>query len=128
MVQVIGVLSVLSICVASLGLLGMVVFTTETRLREVGIRKVLGATEASLALLLSGGFLVMLAIAALIAVPLTYLLFEDVILSNLAYHQPVGAVELLVSVALVLLIALLIIGFQTFVTARSNPSTVLRSE
>src|SRR6185369_6968013 len=57
MVKVIGFLAFLAICISSMGLFGMVVFTTETKLKEISIRKVLGASEGNLVVLLSRGFL-----------------------------------------------------------------------
>ena len=128
MIKVIGFLAVLAICIASFGLLGMVVFTTENRLKEVGIRKVLGASETNLLLLLGRSFFMMLLIAACIALPATYLFFDTIVLSNFAYHVPIGAMELILSVVIVSAIAFAMIGLQTLKTARSNPSIVLRSE
>ena len=128
MIKVISFLAVMAISIASLGLLGMVVLTTETRLREVSIRKILGAGEGNLVLLLSRSFLVMLFIAALIALPATYLLFDVVILSNVAYHVPVGAMELIAGVGIVAVIAFAMIGSQALRAARTNPSVVLRTE
>jgi putative ABC transport system permease protein len=128
MIKVVSFLSVLAICIASLGLLGMVVFSTETRMREISIRKILGASESKLVLLLGRSFLVMLFIAALIALPATYMFFDVVVLSNFAYHVPIGAMELIASVAIVSAIAVVMIGSQTLRTARKNPSVVLRTE
>ncbi len=73
MIKVIGFLAFLAICIASLGLFGMVVFTTETRLKEISIRKVLGASEGSLVMKLSYSFLILLLVASVIALPVTYL-------------------------------------------------------
>lgn len=128
MVKLIGFLSFLAISIASLGLLGMVVFTAETRLREMSIRKVLGASDGNLIYLLSRGFFIMLFIAAVIALPATYVLFDQVVLSSMANRAPIGVVELLVSLGMVFGIALLLIGSQTIKVARSNPATVLKSE
>ncbi|MEL7222819.1 MAG: FtsX-like permease family protein, partial [Bacteroidota bacterium] len=75
-VNIIGALAVIAISIAALGLLGMVVFTTETRLKEISIRKILGATEGNLLILLGRNFLVLLAVAALVAIPLTYFVFD----------------------------------------------------
>ncbi len=90
MARVIGFFSFLAICIASLGLLGMVIYTTEKRLKEISIRKVLGASESMLVYLLSKGFLVLLIVAALIAIPATWLFFDKVVLVNFAYHQPIS--------------------------------------
>jgi putative ABC transport system permease protein len=128
MSKVIGCLAFLTIFIASLGLFGMVVFTAETRLKEVSVRKVLGASEVSLVYLLSKGFLSLLLAAAFLALPVTYLLFDKVVLSQLAYHAPISVSSLLSCLLLFMLIALLIIGSKTIGVARSNPAQVLKAE
>ena len=128
MIKIIGFLSFLAISIASMGLFGMVVFTTETRLKEIGIRKVMGASYGNLIYLLSRGFLLLLSISALIALPITYFFFEKFVLSNFPYHTPVQIVELFAGLLAVLLIAFLMIGSQTMKAARSNPVEVLKSE
>jgi ABC-type lipoprotein release transport system permease subunit len=128
MIKIIGFLSFLAISIASMGLFGMVVFTTETRLKEISIRKVMGASSGNLIYLLSRGFLVLLSISALIALPVTYLFFENVVLTNFPYHTPVQIAELFVGLLAVLLIAIIMIGSQTMKAARSNPAEVLKSE
>jgi ABC-type antimicrobial peptide transport system permease subunit len=128
MVKIIGFLSVFAISIASMGLFGMVVFTTETRLKEMSIRKVMGASYGSLVYLLSRGFLMLLSVSALIALPVTYLFFENFILTNFPYHTPVQPAELFIGLVAVLAIAFVMIGSQTMRAAMSNPATVLRSE
>lgn len=128
MIKIIGFLSVLAISIASMGMLGMVVFTTETRLKEIGIRKVMGATSRNLVFLLSRGFLILLSISALIALPVTYLVFEKVVLTNFPYHTPVQLPELFVGLLAVLLIAFIMIGSQTIKAARTDPARVLKNE
>ena len=128
MIKIIGFLSFLAISIASMGLFGMVVFTTETRLKEIGIRKVMGASAGTLVYLLSRSFLLQLSIAALIALPVTYLFFENVVLTNFPYHTPVRVAELFVGLLSVLLIAFTMIGSQTMKAALENPVKSLRSE
>ena len=128
MIKVIGFLAFLAICISSLGLLGMVVFTTETRIREISIRKVLGAAEGNLIYLLGKSFFVLLLLSAVIALPVTYLLFDKIILTNFAFHQPIGLAELFVGFLGILGIAVLMIGSQTFRAARTNPAKILRDE
>ena len=128
MIKIIGFLSFLAISIASMGLFGMVVFTTETRLKEISIRKVMGASEEGLIFLLSKNFLVLLAIAALVALPTTYFFFEKVVLTRFVYHQPIRVVELLVPVLATMVLAFLLIGSQTLKAARSNPVKSLKSE
>ncbi|GAB4043237.1 ABC transporter permease [Spirosoma jeollabukense] len=128
MSKVIGCLAFLTIFIASLGLFGMVVFTAETRLKEVSVRKVLGASEASLVYLLSKGFLSLLLAAAFLALPATYLLFDKLVLRQMAYHAPITVLGLLSCLGLFMVIALLIIGSKTIGVARSNPAQVLKAE
>lgn len=128
MIKVIGFITFLAICIASMGLFGMVVFTTETRLREISIRKVLGASETGLVYLLSKGFLLLLTISALIALPVTYLFFDKIILQNFPYHQPIGMQVLFSGLIVVMFIAFFLIGSQTLKASRRNPAKVLKSE
>lgn len=111
-----------------MGLFGMVVFTTETRLKEISIRKVLGASERKLIYLLSKGFLFLLTFSALIALPLTWLFFDKVVLANFAYHQPMSVFDLIAGAIVVMVIAFLMIGLQTLKVARTNPAEVLKNE
>ncbi|AEI49478.1 ABC transporter permease [Runella slithyformis] len=128
MIKIIGFLSFLAISIASMGLFGMVAFTTETRLKEISIRKVMGASYGNLIFLLSRNFILLLSISAFIALPVTYLFFEKMVLTRFPYHTPVQAVELLVGLPAVLLIAFLMIGSQTMKAAKSNPAEVLKSQ
>jgi ABC-type antimicrobial peptide transport system permease subunit len=121
-------LAFLIIGIASIGLLGMVVYSTETRIREVSIRKVFGAGEMGLLFLLSKGFLLLIIIASVIGLPLTYLFFERVLFPMLYNHAPLGFFEMSTGVLVVTGIALLMIGIQTLKVARANPADVLKSE
>ena len=123
-----GFLAFLVICIASIGLLGMVVFTTETRLREISIRKVLGASEAGLLYLLSKGFVSLLFIASTLGLPITYLMFANVVLPQLANTAPLTIWEGTVGVLVVLVIALAMIGGHTVKVSRTNPADVLKTE
>ena len=121
-------LAFLSICISSLGLLGMVVFTTETRLKEISIRKVLGASEGMLLYLLGKGFFSLLAIATAISIPISVLFFEKIAFPELANHAPLSIPEMFLGVLCVLVIALIMIGSQTLKIARANPAEVLKTE
>lgn len=128
MIKIIGFLALLAISIASFGLLGMVVFTTETRVKEISIRKVLGATERGLFLLLSRGFITLLVIACIIAIPMTYYLFDQLVFAEMAYRAPIGPLELLLSAGIVIVIALLAISSQTIRVAKANPAETLGAE
>ncbi len=127
-VKIGGFLSLLVICIASIGLLGMVVFTTELRIKEVSLRKVLGSGETGLLLLLSRSFLVLLALSAVVAIPATYLFFDKILLPDIPNSLPLQLPEMTLGSIAVLLLALLMIGFQALKVVRTNPAEVLKRE
>lgn len=128
MIKMIGFLAFLAVCIASLGLLGMVIFMTEMRLKEVSIRKVLGASERRLVLLLGKGFLIMLLIAGAIALPLTYMFITEVVFTEIQNHISIVPFDLLGGFLVVLAIALVMVGSQTMKVTRMNPAEVLKNE
>ncbi|MEO1258502.1 MAG: ABC transporter permease [Bacteroidota bacterium] len=126
--RIFGFLSFIAISIACLGLLGMAVYTIEVKLKEISIRKVFGANDLQVVSLLSSGFVKMLLIAAVIALPLTFLLFDKVVLRQFAFRIEIGVVELGFGVVVLLLLGLLTIGSQTWKAARRNPAEVLKGE
>ncbi len=126
--KLVGFLSFLAISIACLGLLGMAVYTAESRMKEISIRKVLGATEKNLMFLLSKGFLTILIVSTILAVPVTYYVFDQLVLSDLANRISIGFVELSLGVVLILLIGMTTISWQTYRAARTNPANTLRDE
>ena len=117
----------LAILLACLGLFGLAAFTAERRKREIGIRKVLGASVSSLVLLLSKAFLKLVLVANLIAWPVAYYL-TDTYLQNFAYRASFSLWPFVFSGLLALLIALLTVGTQAFRVAHTNPVEILRHE
>jgi ABC-type antimicrobial peptide transport system permease subunit len=127
-VKVAGFLAVLVICIACIGLLGMVVFTTETRLKEVSIRKVLGSTELGLIVLLSKSFFIMVTIAGVIAIPSCWIFFEKVFFPEIANHAPISVIELVAGFIVVVVLALFMICSQTLKVVKTNPAEILKTE
>ena len=127
MIKVVGFTAFLAITLACLGLLGMATYAAETRLREVGIRKVLGASEQTLIMLLSKGFIWLLGISAIIAIPLAYF-GNQIWLQEFAYRIDIGIGTILFATALLLGLGLLTIVSQTARAAKSNPIDVLRND
>jgi putative ABC transport system permease protein len=128
MLKVIGFFALLAICISSLGLFGMVIYTMEKRLKEISIRRVLGAGKGTLVYLLSRSFLILLGISAAIAIPLTWLFFDKVVLARIAYHQPIGPRDLFLGLLFVGGIAFIMIGAQTLKVLHANPASVLKNE
>ena len=117
----------LAILIACLGLLGLASFTAKKRQKEIGIRKVLGASVADIATRLSGQFLKLVALAILVGGPVAYFVTQRW-LQNFAYRIDLNPWPFLGAGALTLLIALATISYQSIRAATSNPADSIRSE
>jgi len=125
--QLFQLLAGLAIFISCLGLFGLAVFATEQRTKEIGIRKVLGASVAGIIGLLSKDFLKLILIALLVACPLAYYLMEEW-LTNYVYRIDISIGVFIVAGALTIGIALLTVGMQSLKAAIANPVKALRSE
>jgi len=117
----------LAIFISCLGLLGLAMFTAEQRFKEIGIRKVLGASVASLFASLSKEFIVLVIIALLIAAPLSYLAMTRW-LENYKYQTDISWWVFALSALIAIVITLATVSFQTLKAALVNPVKSLRSE
>jgi len=117
----------LAILISCLGLLGLVVYTTERRTKEIGIRKVLGATMLQLNILLSKEFLLLVGIAFVIAAPIAWF-GVDYWLQDFAYKTALSWWVFVVSGLAMVAIALVIMSIKTLAAARTNPVKSLRTE
>lgn len=120
-------ISILAIFIACMGLFGLATFTTAARIKEVGIRKTLGASVQDIVFLLSKNFATLILIAGLVAVPFAYLATERG-LEYFAYTVNNSIGTYVVAVIGALVIALITIAFQTIRAALSNPVESLRAE
>ena len=119
--------SILAILIACMGLFGLTVFTVESRTKEIGIRKVLGASVGSISSLLTKDFLKLVFVAIVIASPIAYY-FMNQWLADFAYRTPVQWWVFALAGGLALGIAFVTIGFQSVKAALANPVESLRSE
>jgi len=117
----------LAIFISLLGLFGLAAYTAERRTREIGIRKVLGASSTGLAGLLAGDFMPLIAWSILISFPLSWWLMQNW-LSDYAYRTTVHWWEFAAAGAFVLVIALVTVGYQGIRAALVNPVRSLRAE
>jgi ABC-type antimicrobial peptide transport system permease subunit len=129
--QIVGKLAnafaLLAIFISCLGLLGLAMFTAEQRVKEIGIRKILGASISSLFALLSSEFLILVVIALLIASPIAWYAMNKW-LQGFAYHTAVQWWVFALSGGLIVLVALATVSFQAIKAALINPVKSLRSE
>jgi ABC-type antimicrobial peptide transport system permease subunit len=119
--------AVLAIFISSMGLLGLAMFTAEQRAKEMSIRKVLGASAASLFTLLSREFILLVLLALVIATPIAWLSMNDWLM-NFAYHIHLEWWIFALAGAMAVLIALATVSFQAIKVALINPIKRLRAE
>jgi putative ABC transport system permease protein len=117
----------LAILISCLGLFGMASFVAEQRTKEIGIRKVLGASVSNLLRLLSKEFVLLVSISCIIAVPIAWYYLGQW-LSNYDYRVEVSWVVFIIAALLALVITLFTVGFQAIKAATANPVDSLRNE
>ena len=122
-----GYAAVLAIIISCLGLFGLAAFTAQKRQKEIGIRKVVGATVANVALLLSKDFLMLVLIAVLIAFPLSWWAMNEW-LHSFAYRINIGAGTYIIAAVSIIVISVITVSFQSIKAAVMNPVKSLRSE
>ncbi|MFC2151543.1 ABC transporter permease [Bacteroidota bacterium] len=124
---VVGFASILAIVIACLGLLGMATYATQTRIKEIGIRKVYGAKSKSIMILISKTYIKMFLIAAVIAGPLSYLI-NNMWIQYIANHAPIGFVTIFLGIFIIISFGMITIASQTLRAANTNPADSLRYE
>jgi putative ABC transport system permease protein len=124
---IVTIFTVLAIIISCLGLIGLSSYTAIQRTKEIGIRKVLGASMFSIVSLLSSDFIKLILFATLISLPMAYYATDNW-LTGYAYRITLGWLMFLVPVILILLIAALTMSFQIIKTAMTNPAETLKYE
>jgi putative ABC transport system permease protein len=122
-----GYFTILAIFIACLGLFGLGSFTAERKTKEIGIRKVLGASVAQLLLLLSKDFMQLIVVANIIAWPIVWYAMNQW-LQSYAYRTSLNWLMFFLTAVAAITIALLTVGFQTIKAALANPVEALRYE
>jgi putative ABC transport system permease protein len=125
--QMITLAAILSIFVSCIGLFGLATFNAESRVKEIGIRKVLGASVASITALLSADFVKLVLIAIIISLPISYYAV-NIWLQDFPYRIEISWWYFAISALLAIAIALLTVGYQSIKTAMLDPVKSLRTE
>lgn len=125
--QLTDIMLFLVFAIAAMGLLGIVTYSTGRRVKEVGVRKVMGASVAQIMHLLSVSFVKMILLAAAIAIPIGYFL-GALFLNIFTYHTALGPGVVFTCLGSLLVIGLSTIGFQTYKAAVTNPAETLRND
>ena len=124
---IIGYITFLAVTLACLGMLGMAMYATQTRVKEVGVRKVMGASVTNVVMLLSRSFMILILVAVIIGVPVS-ILFGSFFLEMFAYRIEISPLLVMGGIFVIAGLGLLIICSQTIRAARSNPVKSLRYE
>ncbi len=127
MATVLNLFALMAIVIACLGLFGLAAFTAEQRTKELGIRKVLGATVSEIVWVFSSEFTKLILISILLAAPLTFFLV-DKWLEGFAYRTSIDLWVFVAAACTALIIAVLTIGYQSMSAANKNPALSLKDE
>lgn len=124
---IIGYITFLAVTLACLGMLGMAMYATQTRVKEVGVRKVMGASVSNVVILLSRSFMILILIAVILGVPVS-IFFGSFFLEMFAYRIEISPLLIMGGIFVIAGLGLLIICSQTIRAARRNPVKSLRYE
>ena len=129
--QLVGKLSqifaILAILISCLGLLGLAAYTAEQRRKEIGVRKVLGASVSGIVKLLSKDFLKLVVISIVIAIPIAWYFMSDW-LQGFSYAIPLSVWLFVIPVVILLLISWITVSLQIYRVSSANPAEVLGEE
>jgi putative ABC transport system permease protein len=125
--QVFGIFSALAIVIACVGLFGLAAYTANLRTKEIGVRKVMGASVSSVVVLLTKDFTKLILIAFVLSVPLSYYIMDQW-LESFAYRIEIGISVFLIAGLIALLISWITVSYQSIKAAIVNPIKSLRSE
>lgn len=125
--QLTSIFAALAVVISCLGLFGLAIFTANQRIKEIAIRKILGANIFGLFKLLSKDFIKLVGLALLIATPITWYIMNNWI-QTFAFHIFIQWWMFIVAGGLLLLVALLTVSYQTLKVATTNPTKNLRTE
>ncbi|HEY9008363.1 MAG TPA: ABC transporter permease [Ohtaekwangia sp.] len=126
-VSIIGIIAFMAIVISCLGLLGMATYLTETRMKEISIRKILGSSDRALVVLLSKGFFMLLIFAIVLAVPIAWLI-NNMWLEQIAYRTELNFNVIALGVLILILLGGITIGSQTVRAAFANPVDNLKND
>lgn len=127
--KIFGFLATLAISISCLGLLGMVIYATENRIKEVAIRKILGASKKNLFQTLAGLFIKLWGLALIIAIPISYFFYDKIMIQLYnKFSDGVGFTEIALSVIVTLSLGAMAIFWQVNKISRINPAENLRTD
>jgi ABC-type antimicrobial peptide transport system permease subunit len=127
-VKMFAFMGVIALILSVTGLFSLVSLNIIRRMKEIGVRKVLGASIANIARIINTEFIIIFAISAIAGVAMSYFAVEALMSGIWKYYQPASSSTFAYSVVLMLLISALAIGFKVYAAASMNPVKTLRDE
>ena len=124
---IVAYITFLAVTLACLGMLGMAMYSTQTRVKEVGVRKVMGASASDVVILLSKSFMMLIGLAVVLGVPVSIFL-GNLFLDLYAYKIQITPLLIMSGIVMIAGLGLIIISTQTMKAAVSNPVDSLRYE
>lgn len=125
--KALGFITLLIVFTAALGLFGLAAYTAEQRNKEIGIRKVLGASISQIMVLITKDFMYLVLIASVVALPIGYLIAKKW-LTNFAYQTQINAFPFVATILSILVISMLTVSWQAFRAASINPVNAIKDE
>ena len=125
--RMIGGFPLVAVFIPCLGLFGMAAFTVQRRTKEIGVRKVLGASTKDVVVLLLRDFVKLVIAGYVFAIPVAFYAMQTW-LESFAYHVPLGVKVFALAGAIAFTVALVTVGYQTIRAAGTEPAQALRSE
>jgi ABC-type antimicrobial peptide transport system permease subunit len=119
--------AIVAVFISSIGLVGLVTYAAETKTKEIGIRKVMGARVGDMVSMLSKDFLVLAGIGIAVALPVTYYYLHR-LLQQYAYHIPLSWLLFAGGAGVLLVLTLLSVGFKAYRAATANPVNAIKTE
>jgi putative ABC transport system permease protein len=119
--------TVFSILIACLGILGLTIFIAERKTKEIGIRKVNGASIWNIVWIIIGKFMIWVSVAFVLAIPISYIIMEEVLMKY-SYRISIGFVDYLIALFIVVLVTLSTCIYQAYSAATSNPVKALQAD
>ncbi|MFQ5652414.1 MAG: ABC transporter permease [bacterium] len=126
--QIFYYIAIISVMIAAMGLFALVSLNIAKRTKEIGVRKILGASVARLGQLISKEFVLLLSLGFVLALPFGYACTEMLMSSIYAYHVGFNLAPFLQAGALMFLVAFVTVGLQVYRAATTNPALALRDE
>jgi putative ABC transport system permease protein len=125
--KIMSIFTFIAILISCMGLYGLIMFSIQSKTKEVGIRKVMGASVSQIVMLFNRQVFWLIGLAVLVAIPIAYWTMNNW-LNGFAYHVDISALTIILTICPSFLLAFLTVFFRSYKAANANPVNVLRSE